>query len=205
MHGDSIDLIFTNRSYDPKPPKVVIYQGGFSPCESPPIAWKVIENCRYDNWHPFRLSAGVCCRLQDVWGNRSPQIEAPPGSRLLVEHGPSGRPMLSRECIDDGTAVTVTNKCPYPVDGIEILREQRLVACGRCTPAGRRLAFESFLTIHIAPVLRVEEGQPIDLREVIGTVATFSLEHVRRGEIVMMGGGMGASAQPLSFALMDAS
>ena len=200
------DLTYVNLSLDPHYPRVVLVQRNLAKDTGQRVAaWKMIRNCTYLWWHPFRFDWLLTVEMADGYGNRIDRMAAIPGDRLALIRESTGRGRLVREAVVPGAAsITVANRTLREVLSVHIYRGKRLLAVRPLLGSGEKAAFSFDQTVLIGTSLRLREGEPVDLTRLIGSPVEINLHGIRRGRIVMTGGGHGPSALPLCFSLEKA-
>ena len=193
------DLTYVNHSLDRHCPRVVIVQRNLA--EAPgerAVAWKVIRDCGHLCWHPFRFDWRLAVEVADGFGNRSGRLEASPGDRLIYIRENSGRRRLIREVAAGGDLISVVNRTLGETLTVHLYRGEHLLAVCPLVPRQKR-DFRFDRTLFIGTSLRRRQGEAVELTRLMGPPAEVDLSGIRKGRIVMTGGGYGPSALPLCF------
>lgn len=198
-----IQLNFINRS-NQVDPNIVIFQNSFS--NSPTIAWLVIKNCGAREHHPFTYPVAMQVEVMDSDGNYMPRIDTQPGNSFAVTRDDAGDRFARGGTDPEPNFVHVTNELPEGTITANVYKDGRLIESQASLAPGAtaRFAFISMLWIGDLPV--VAQGDVLDRAtvETAETVGTFlPLDGLASADIVMTGGGSGATAKPLAFTLQN--
>ncbi|MCP4213113.1 MAG: hypothetical protein GY765_00585 [bacterium] len=199
-------LKFINSSDGRCRPDIVLFQKYYesnAPCL--PVAWRIIKDCGFDNYHPFDFPSQLYVNINIGGGTHSPMLPAGGGGEFRVSAGRYG-PTLQREtgAFSYGGRLALRNELNTGAVEFNVYRAGRLVAV-RPAIAPHQVAF-----IRIKPVLfiatsfRITEGRPIALPIVAGiSPRELFLHGVCSADIVMTGGGPGPDATPYAFHLLN--
>lgn len=199
-----IKLNFINSSNDLNNSKIVIFQKNVADgVPETAVAWKVITNCGPGENHPFVLSTTMQVSSNDSYGNYTPQIDAYPGDLFAVLQTGTGNRIHHEGRAAAPTEVHVRNNLTKGAIGVNIHKARRLLATRVPMAPGQTAVFKFAPTIWIGPVSQVSEGQVMNAAIVSSITTELSLLGIASADVVMSGGGAGASAQPFAFALAN--
>lgn len=194
------DLTYVNCSLDRHCPRVVVVQRNLAGETGQwAVAWKVIRDCGHLCWHPFRFDWRLTVEVADGFGNRSGRLEAAPGDRFAYARESSVRGRLVREASAGGEAISVANQTLGETLTVHLYRGERLLSVRPLFYPWDEAVFRFDQTVVIGTSLRRREGETVELRRLMGPLAEIDLSGIRKGRIVMTGGGHGPSALPLRF------
>ncbi len=200
--GDGAKLRFVNRSLEARTPNVVVWQRNCAPgAANTPVAWRVIRRCGYEWTHPFDLPEGLQVRIRDHGGSGR-LIPAPPGAQIRLWTDRSGRQRLETVPAGDPSIIQIGNLTHSAVAG-EIWRGGRLLAVHSRIPPGAVAPSRFSPSLTLSAVSGIDEGDPLAGRW-LGNPTELDLRGVVRAQIMMVGGGPGASSRPLIFHLVNA-
>lgn len=196
------DLTYVNCSLDRHCPRVVVVQRNLAGETGQwAVAWKVIRDCGHLCWHPFRFDWRLTVEVTDGFGNRSGRLEAAPGDRFAYVRESSGRGRLIHETATGGEAISVINRRLKETLTVCVYRGERLLSVRPMLYPCDKAVFRFDQTVVIGTSLRRREGETVELRRLMGPLAGIDFSGIRKGRIVMTGGGQGPSALPLRFCL----
>ena len=200
--GDGANLRFVNRSLEGRPPNVVVWQRNDAPAAaSTPVAWRVIRRCGYEWAHPFDLPDELQVRIRDHDGSGR-LIPAAPGAQIRCWTDRSGRRRFETAPAGDPSILQIGNLTDRGAVAGEIWRGGRLLAVHPRIPPGALAPFRFPPSLTFSAVSGIDEGDPLTGRW-LGVATELDLRGVVRGEIMMVGGGAGASSKPLTFHLVN--
>lgn len=202
---NKIKLNFINRSNDTNNSQIVIFQkNAASSFDEIAIAWTVIQNCGQNEHHPFTYSTEVTVDASDSWGNYSPQLSAPTGSAFEMIRNASGDALVqSTHPATDPHEIEIRNNLPQGAINGNVYRDGRLCATKTGIAPGQKAVFEFKPTIWIGVVSEVEEGAVMNSAIISDINTEISLLGIASADIVMTGGGPGASSTPFQFSLQN--
>lgn len=196
------ELTYVNLSLDHHCPRVVLAQRNLAEEAGRwAVAWKVIRNCGYLCWHPFRFDWRLAVEVADVYGNRTGRMAAGEGDRFAFIRDGSGRGRLVRETADQGDVISVVNRTLQEALTINLYRGEQLLAVRPLLSPLENAAFRFDRTLLLGTSIRRREGEMVELKRLMGPPAEIDFSGIRKGRIVMTGGGHGPSALPLRFYL----
>ncbi len=200
--GGGAKLRFVNRSLEGRPPNVVVWQRNDAPgAASTPVAWRVIRRCGYEWTHPFDLPDGLQVRIRDQRGSGR-LIPAAPGAQIRWWTDRSGRQQLEAVPAEDPSIIQFGNLTDRGAVAGEIWRGGKLLAIHPRIPPGAVAPFRFPPSLTLSAVSGIDEGDPLTSRW-LGVATELDLRGVVRAEIMMVGGGPGASSKPLIFHLLN--
>jgi hypothetical protein len=205
MSSSTIKLNFINKSQDVNNSSVVIFQKNVKPSfNESAIAWQVIKNCGIDDIHPFTYSQSMTVSASDSFGNFTPQLTANPGDAFDVTLTTSGDQIAkSLTPANDFTEVDVRNLLTTGSITANIYKDGNLLAIKKNIVPQEMAAFVFKPAIYIGIVSNIEEGDVMDSDIVNSINQQISLLGVASADIVMSGGGAGATATALQFSLQN--
>lgn len=200
---DKIKLNFINRSNDTNNSSVVIFQkNAASDFDDLAVAWTVIENCgRLDN-HPFVYPLNFQVAAGDSYGNYTPQLTAYDGQAFEMEKSTSGDILqLSTQPSVSSSEVEIRNNLRQGAISANCYRNGRLIATKTGLAPGQKAVFEFQPRIYIGVVSQIEEGEVMNSAIISQINSEINLFGITSADIVMTGGGPGASSTPFNFTL----
>ncbi|MGH8780452.1 hypothetical protein [Paraburkholderia sp.] len=202
----NIPLRFINRSKDLGASEVVLFQRNVIPdFDELAIAWKVIRYCGHGCLHPFVYSTETEVSIGDDYGNYSPRLSADDGDCFTVSAHPTGRGRITRDPVPahgpTGSDIEVANRMRRGAVNVNAYSAGRLIAAKQAVAPGQKAVFRFTPMLWIAAVSQVQEGHALNSAVLSSENTEFVLSGVTSADIVMTGGGGGAEAEPLRFAL----
>ncbi|GAB2869724.1 hypothetical protein GCM10027277_43750 [Pseudoduganella ginsengisoli] len=202
--NNTIKLTFHNLSNDRNNSRIVIFQRNEqASLDDLGIAWKVIQNCGFDETHPFELPLNMQASVADSYGNFSPLVDVVPGQTLAYQTAPSGYRLLPVEPSPGGVVVQINNSLPQGVIHAGIYKNGTLLARKKNICPEDLALFEFKPTIWVGAASQIEQGDSMNSAVMNQTFKEFSLLGLRSATIVMQGGGGDRNALPLTFELTD--
>ncbi|MFZ6654123.1 hypothetical protein [Undibacterium sp. TJN19] len=199
-----IHLKLINLSDDSNTHVVIFQKNVASNVDANVIAWKVIikEGPRDNHHRPFSFSMSMAVSVSDAWGNYTRQLGAYAGRLYSYGEAPGhydylhyiGPASVSSE-------VQVRNGKPNGAINAVIYRAGQRLAVHHSIAPGQTAAFEFKPSIWIGVASQVQEGQVMDPAIVASIDTELSLLDIVSADIIMKGGGSGASFQPFTFSL----
>ncbi len=200
---DKIKLNFINKSGDTNNSSVVIFQQNVAEDFGEiAIAWKVIKNCgRLDN-HPFTYPMLFNVSASDSYGNNTPQLTAANGEAFDMIKDTSGDILqLSSTPATSANEVEVRNNLSSGAINANCYRDGKILATKTGLAPGQKAVFEFQPKIYIGVVSQVEEGDVMNSAIISQVNSQINLFGITSADIVMTGGGPGASSTPFNFTL----
>lgn len=197
-----IALNFVNRSNDTNNSDIVIFQkNGATNANERAVAWTVIHNCGPGSNHPFLYSRAIAVAASDRFGNYTPQQPAAPGDAFQLVLKNTGHQLIPTGSTTGVRQLRVVNALSQDAIGAHIYRGGRLLAISTGITPQQRAAFEFEPIIWIGAVSMIGEGADMHPEIASSCNTAFSLDGILSADIVMSGGGPGASAKPFAFHL----
>ncbi len=201
-----VKLNYINQSEGKNNPHIVIFQKPTNPdWNTEIIAWKVIKNCGYGNYHPFEYDFDLQVNASDSYGNFTPQLKASPGDTFEMIKEDGGTVLkLSSDVRSTSKQIVIENNLAMGSINAFCYRSNSLCAKKSSFAPGEKCLFELKSTLYIGVVAHIEEGKGIGAAVLNDINTEFSLLGLKSADIVMHGGGEGAEAQPYTFTLENA-
>lgn len=200
---DEIKLNFINRSNDANNNNIVIFQKNTAAsADEPVVAWKVIQNCgRLDN-HPFVYPSGFSVSAADAYLNFYPMLPAGNSQVFEMVRGDvEDAFQLATATASKPTEVEVENNLPTGAISAHCYKDRKLLGFKMGIAPGQKAVFEFKPTIFIGVVSQMEEGEIMDSAILSDINTELGLLGISSADIVMTGGGAGASSTPFTFTL----
>ena len=197
-----VQLNFVNNSNDTNNSEVVVFQKNTATSfDELAVAWTVIKYCGPGDNHPFTFPMGMQVGASDSWGNYTPQLDAQNGQLFLMSLTSTGDRLVAAGSGTRSKEVQVLNNLPKGAINASIYKDGRLLATKTSIAPQQKAVFEFKPTIWIGVVSQIVQGQVMN-SAIISTINTeLSLLGIASADIVMTGGGGGASAKPFDFNL----
>lgn len=201
----SIALNFINESNDQNNSTVVIFQKNVATnFDEIAVAWKVIKNCGTGWQHPFTFPMLFQISASDSWGNSLIQpMDAYNGQLFQVYRGSAGDELGYVGPAPTRKEVQLLNGLPVGAITANIYKNGSLLATKTGVSPGQKAVFEFKPTIWIGVTSQVEQGQVMNSAILSDINTELGLLGVASADIVMTGGGSGASATPFQFQLSN--
>lgn len=198
---NAIKLNFINKSNDTNNSSVVIFQQNLAE-DSLPTAWIVIQNCgRLDN-HPFTYPIDLQVSASDSYGNYTPLLTAYDGQAFDMVKSTSGDILqLSTTPATSPYQTEVRNELNMGAINAYCFRDGKLLATKTGMAPGQKAVFEFQPRIYIGVVSQIEEGDVMNAAIISQINTEINLLGITSADIVMTGGGSGASSTPFNFTL----
>jgi hypothetical protein len=200
-----IQLNFINQSTDTNNSQIVIFQknvaGSFNAIA---VAWTVVPVSSLGGINPVTfpmttLSAGA----SDSWGNYTPMMPAQHGQTFAAVHTATGIDLRSPATPAGTNEITVTNGMALGAINAGIYRDNKLLAIQTGIPPQQKAVFAFHPTIWVGLAPNIVEGQVMDSAVQTTINTELSLLGIASADIVMSGGGSGATATPITFTLQN--
>lgn len=199
-----IKLNLINESNDRNNSEVVIFQKNVATnFDELAIAWKVIENLGSGNHHPFTYTYDMAVAASDSYGNYTPELVASPGTLFSMSKDQSGDVLGVAGRSTSPEEVQVLNALGNGAINASIFRDGKLLAIKTGIAPQQKAVFKFKPTIFIGVASQVTEGEVLDSAIISSVNTELSLMGVSSADIVMSGGGPGATSTPFRFTLRN--
>lgn len=197
-----IALNFINNSNDANNSEIVVFQKNVATnFDELPVAWKVIQYCGPGDSHSFDFPMTMQVGASDSWGNYTPQLEAQHGQMFQMAFTSSGDRLVAAGPGTSSKEVQVLNNLPKGAVNASIYKAGKLLAIKTSVAPQQKAVFEFKPTIWIGVASQVVQGQVMNSAIVSSINTQLSLLGIASADIVMTGGGPGASSTPFKFNL----
>lgn len=199
-----IQLRFVNKSNEKDHASVVIFQKNEKTgYDELALAWLVIENCGQNAYHPFTYPTAMQVASRDSYGNYQEQVPAQPGQSFTLSNADSGDTLVL-----DGTAqypaeVDVCNKLSKGAIDAVIYKAGRPIAQKTGIVPGDKASFKLLPKLYIGVASQIVQGEVMDSAVVDQHNTALDLTGIASADIVMTGGGDGATATGNLFQLRN--
>jgi len=195
-----IKLNFINNSNDANNSQIVIFQkNATTDFDELAVAWQVIRNCGQGDNHPFVFPMATAVGAGDADGNYSPQKPAENGQLFSMVLAPSGHQLTLVGPATDPAELQILNGLDQGAISAGIYKSGKLLAQKAGVAPGQKAVFQFKPTLWIGAVSQVEEGEVMNSAILSSVNTELSLLGMAGADIVMTGGGPGASATPFEF------
>ncbi|MGN7824011.1 hypothetical protein ACTJJB_28055 [Chitinophaga sp. 22536] len=199
-----IRLNLINRSNDRNNSSIVIFQRNEATSFNElAVAWQVVRNLGQGWNHPFSYPMEMSVSASDSWGNYSPLKAAVNGQQFQVVRDPSGDILKYAGQATSQNEVEILNALDLGAVNANVYRDGKLLATKTAIAPGQKATFQFRPTIWIGVVSQVVEGQLINSAILQQINTELSLFGIASADIVMTGGGPGASSTPFEFTLQN--
>jgi hypothetical protein len=199
-----IQLNFINRSNDKNNSQIVIFQKNVNTDFGElAVAWQVIENCGQGDNHPFVFPMTMSVGALDSHGNYTQQKQADNGQLFTMQNTLSGN-QLNVADIDTNPSMTevhVLNGLEKGAITTSIYKAGKLLATKTSVVPQQKAVFQFKPTIWIGVASQIVEGDVMNSAIISNINTELPLLGIASANIVMTGGGPGASSTPFRFAL----
>lgn len=201
---DAIKLNFINDSNDANNSNVVIFQKNVATSyDELAVAWQVIKYCGQGDNHPFTWPVASTVAASDSWGNYTPQLAAQAGQMFKMVLTASGDQLQAAGPASSPTEIQVINALNKGAISANVYKDGKLLATRTSIAPGQKAVFEFKPTLWIGVVSEIDEGQVMNSAIISNINTELSLLGIASADIVMTGGGPGASSQPFQFTLQN--
>lgn len=202
--GNVIKLNLVNESNDRNNSQIVIFQKNVATTfDELAVAWKVVQNLGSGNHHPFTYSYDLTVAASDSWGNYTPELAASPGMQFSMRKDLSGDVLGISGPSTSPEEVQVLNALDVGAINASLFRDGKLLALKTGIAPQQKAVFKFKPTIFIGVASQVQEGTVLDSAILSSINTELSLMGVASADIVMSGGGPGASSTPFRFTLRN--
>ncbi|MEO5643158.1 MAG: hypothetical protein ABIQ40_12605 [Bacteroidia bacterium] len=200
----SITLNLINNSNNASPGVVIFQQNLAESSTGFAVAWIVLSNAGTGIANPFRIPMDMTVAASDSYGNITPQLPAPNGSRFEMVSSMRGNQLqLSQQPASAPQIMEVYNELPVGTIGVNAYKNGLLIAQKTSVGPGQKAAFAFDPTIYITLNSDVQQGELINAAALSDNIFQLSLIGIKSADIVMTGGGPGTDAQPILFTLQN--
>lgn len=200
-----IKLNFINKSNDINTASVVIFQKNVATdFDALTVPWKVLTNCHKNEKHPLTYSQKTQLVCSDSSGNKTTKLDADKGQQFEVtQHNTTTSLQLAsiKNTTTSEEGIVVTNHLSKGAIHAQLLRNGRLVGFRNSIRPHQKAVFKFQPKLYIAAISGIEEGSVINSPTLEGISTELPLEGITSADIVMMGGGTGATATPFNFSM----
>jgi hypothetical protein len=204
MPQNSINLNLINESNDRNNSEIVIFQKNVATTyDELAVAWRVVKRLGSGNHHPFTYTFDLQVSASDSYGNFTPELAASPGTLFSMRKDQSGDVLGAAGTSTAPEEVQLLNALDAGAINASIYRDGKLLAIKTGIAPQQKAVFKFKPMIFIGVVSQVEEGQVIDSAIISNINTELSLMGVSSADIVMSGGGPGASSTPFRFTLRN--
>ncbi|MBA2672769.1 hypothetical protein [Ramlibacter sp.] len=201
-----IALNFINDSNDAGNAKIVIYtHNALGGIDEMPVAWKVIANCAPGSSVGFVYPHAVMVGANDEAGHQTPPQPAEPGQLFAMRQTGSGWQLTQAGQAGKPDRIEILHQQGDGPIGASIYKDGRLLATRQTIMPRNTAVFRFAPVLWIGAAARVEEGRVIHRAVQAGITTRLSLQGIASADIAMTGGGSGPHAQPVQFALRNAT
>ncbi|NHZ89909.1 hypothetical protein F2P45_12925 [Massilia sp. CCM 8733] len=199
-----IALNFINLSNEQDDAQIVIFQKNVATgFDEIAVAWQVIKNCGIGENHPFTFPMEMSVKASDSDGNYSPELLAENGQIYDYARGGSGNGLTSAGAGPSMNEVHVRNALGQGAINANIMKAGKVLAMKTSVAPGQKAVFQFKPTIWIGAVSQIVQGAVMNSAVISDVNTELSLLGVKSADIVMRGGGPGASSTPLTFTLTN--
>ncbi|MEM8963129.1 MAG: hypothetical protein AAGD38_16715 [Acidobacteriota bacterium] len=194
-------IVFENHSHAGEPAAVILFQIDRQSPHRLPLVWRLIQHCGYECTHPFIFSSVLELMAFDSWGNCVVHEQLTTPSQVDLYSGRIGGTTAS---VEPAARTVVTNRKKEGTVHVFLARDGRAVTPWHTLAPDESTTFALDSTLAIVPWqgLRIGEEVPpavIDLARLPGY--TFNLLGIASAQLLMLGGGWGATATRFRFHL----
>ncbi len=197
----NVALNYVNRSKDTNNSDIVVFaKNTATGFDEVAVAWLVIRNCGQGDNHPFTYPMAMTISASDSYGNYTRQLAAQNGQLFRMVSSPSGD-ALTHGGAASSNQVELRNDLAKGTIDARIFKDGRLFALKSSVAPKQKAVFQFKPTIWIGVASQVEQGSVVNSAIVSSVNTEISLLGIASADIVMTGGGQGASSTPFVFAL----
>ncbi len=200
-----IKLRLVNQSHDINNSSIVIFQKNVAKdSDEFAIAWRVIQNLGFQDYHPFTYPLNFRVGVGYDWGNYTPDYAATDGQRWEWVRDRTGDVLkLSSTPATNYEEVEIFHaQVEGAISGL-IYRDGKLLARTTNISPGQKAVFKFLPKIFLGVVSQVEEGDVMDSAIISDINTEISLVGIRCADIIMTGGGGGPDATQFQFNLAN--
>ena len=199
-----IQLNLINQSNQQDHQQVVIFQKNVATTfDERAVAWRVVNNLGMNENHPFVFPMAMDVQAGDSDGNFSPIVEGADGQMFDYALNGSGNGLSASGDSPSPLEVQIRNRLEKGAISASILKDGRKLATKTSVAPNQKAVFKFKPTLWIGVVSDVVEGKIIDSAVLSDVNTELSLLGLVSADIVMRGGGPGASSAPITFTLQN--
>ena len=200
-----IKLRLVNQSHDVNNSEVVIFQKNVAETfDELAIAWRVIKNLGFQDYHPFTYPMNFTIGAGDAWGNFTPDLQASVSQRWEMVRDNTGDVLkLSSTPAKSPEEVELYNGLKQGAISARIYRDGKLLAHKTNVSPAQKAVFKFLPKIFIGVVSQIEESDVMDSAILSNINTEINLLGVRNADIIMTGGGGGPDATEFQFNLTN--
>ena len=198
-----IRLNVINHSNDSNNVRIVIFQENSSPsADDLTSAWHVIPNLAQGGRHTFTYSSDSTINVTDRLGNDTAQLTAEAGQRFDMVKDAGGESLKLDGAASSPEVFEVANSTQDGPISANVYKSGKLLASKQHVAPGQKAIFEFKPSIYIGVDSgELQEGQIMNSAILSDINTELSLLGIASADIVMTGGGPGASSQAYEFTL----
>jgi len=195
-----IQLNFINASNDANNSDIVIFQKNVATdFDELAVAWQVIRNCGQGDYHPFTFPMTMAVGSSDSWGNYTQQLPAQNGQMFAMTYSASGDTLGYYGPSTSPTEVQVLNALQMGAINAGIYKGGKMLAMKTSIAPQQKAVFQFKPTIWIGVTSEVVQGQVMNSAIISSINTELSLLGVASADIIMTGGGPGATSTAFQF------
>jgi len=197
-----IQLNFINNSNDANNSEIVIFQKNVATdFDELSVAWQVIKYCGQGDNHPFTFPTTMEVGASDSYGNFTPKLPAQHGQKFQMSLTSSGDKLVPAGAATSANELHVLNNLSVGAINAGIYKAGKLLAVKTSIAPQQKAAFQFKPTIWIGVASQVVQGQVMNSAIISNINTQLSLLGIASADIVMTGGGPGASSTAFQFNL----
>ena len=196
-------LNFIKKSNDNNDSTIVIFQKNIAESfDETAVAWTVIKNPKHQIKYSFVYPSQFKVQAFDPDGNPTSPITACEGQSFELTTDKSENILkLSSTPAINKKGVEIKNNLETGAINGYALRDEKLLAAKKGIAPGQKAVFEFPPTIWVGAVSQVEEGDVMKSAVIQSINKELPLVNLSSADIVMTGGGPGATSTPVTFNL----
>jgi hypothetical protein len=197
-----IKLNFINNSNDKSNSDVVIFQKNQNTdFDEKAVAWKVIQNCGSNSRHPFIYPMTMQIAAGDSYGNETLPVGAQNGQLFHMIRNDTGNVVEVAGQSTNPTEVQFKNDLATGAVSGKIYKDGRLLAIKNTIVPQQKAVFQFLPKLFIGTISEIHEGDEMNSAVVADVNTELDLVGILSADIVMEGGGPGASSTAFTFKL----
>lgn len=185
-----IKLKLVNQSHDVSNSSIVIFQKNVAETfDEIAIAWRVIKNLGFQDYHPFTFPLDFTIGAGDAWGNFTPDFPTTVGQRWEMLRDQTGDVLrLSSAPASNPEEIELCNDLGQGAISARIYRDGKLLALKTNVSPGQKAVFKFLPNLFIGVVSQIQEGEVMDSAIISSINTEIDLLSVRSADIIMTGG-----------------